>query len=192
MPDVPRSHELLSREESRLLVIDMQQKLVPIVQQPSEITSNCLKLIEAAKLLNIPVAATEQYPKGLGSTVEQISAHLPTPIEKIDFSCTSSLNWGLAQDDPDARFKVVIAGIETHVCVLQTAFDLMSVGYRVYIAVDAVSSRKSLDQDIAIQRMAAGGAILTTTESVIFEWCRRAGTPEFKQLSRLVVGRSAT
>lgn len=191
MSKLPRSHELLSHEESRLLVIDMQQKLVPIVQQPSEITSNCLKLIEAAKLLNIPIAATEQYPKGLGPTIDQLAEHLPAPIEKIDFSCANTLNWGLAQDDPQSRFKVVIAGIETHVCVLQTVFDLMAVGYRVYVAVDAISSRKRLDQEIALQRMAAGGATLTTTESVIFEWSERAGTPEFKQLSRLVVGRPA-
>lgn len=183
-----RSHELLSREESRLLLIDMQEKLVPVVEHPEALVAACRKLIEGAKILGVPITATEQYPKGLGPTIPALVDSLPLRLEKIDFSCSNCLNWGLAQNDPEARFKVVIAGIEAHVCVLQTVFDLLTAGFRVYVAVDALSSRRPLDRDTALQRMASAGAILTTVESVLFEWCQRAGTAEFKQISKLVVG----
>ncbi len=190
MTVAPRSHELLSREDSRLLLIDMQEKLVPVIERHEDVTANCRKLVAAAKLLDVPITVTEQYPKGLGSTISALADAVPQPIEKIDFSCSNCLNWGLAQDDPADRFKVVVTGIEAHVCVLQTVFDLLSSGFRVYVIADAVGSRKPFDRDIALQRMAAGGAILTTTESVLFEWCQRAGTAEFKQISKLVVSDS--
>lgn len=187
MPELPRSHELLSAEESRLLVIDMQEKLVPVIHNSQEVVTNCAKLIEAANLLKVPVTATEQYPKGLGPTLPQLAATILHRPEKLDFSCSNCLHWGLAQDDSSGRFKVVIAGIEAHVCVLQTAMDLLAAGFRVYVAVDAIGSRKPLDRDIALQRLTAAGATLTTYESVLFEWCQRAGTPEFKTLSKLIV-----
>lgn len=183
---LPRSHELLSRTESRLLIVDMQEKLVPVISGRDEVTSNCLKLISAANLLSVPVTATEQYPKGLGGTIETLAAVVPQRLEKIDFSCLRCLNWGMAADDPQGRFKIVIAGIEAHVCVQQTVLDLLSYGFRIYVVADAIGSRKPYDKEIALQRMAACGAIITTSEAVLFEWCERAGTPEFKQISKLV------
>jgi len=186
MSDLPHSHELLTRAESRLLIVDMQEKILPVINAHEDVTANCFKLVEAAKILGVPATATEQYPKGLGATVTEIAEHLPDRPEKIEFSCLNCLNWSSNAAEPEGRHKVVVAGIESHVCVLQTVLDLLSQGFRVYIAVDAIGSRKPLDREIALQRMAASGAVITTTESVLFEWCERAGTPEFKQISRLV------
>tara|TARA_R110002072_G_scaffold303123_1_gene494719 strand:- start:154061 stop:154627 length:567 start_codon:yes stop_codon:yes gene_type:complete len=186
MSELPHSHELLSRDESRLLIIDMQEKILPVINGQEVVLTNCLKLIEAANILEVPATATEQYPKGLGSTVTEIAERLPNRPEKIEFSCLNCLDWNSSASDPEGRFKVVVAGIESHVCVLQTVLDLLSQGFRVFVAADAVGSRKPLDREIALQRMASSGAVITTTESVLFEWCERAGTPEFKQISRLV------
>ncbi|MFT4554796.1 MAG: nicotinamidase-related amidase [Planctomycetaceae bacterium] len=186
MSELPHSHELLSRDESRLLIVDMQEKLLPVINDQEDVLANCLKLIEAAKILEVPATATEQYPKGLGPTVSAITERLPHRPEKIEFSCLNCLDWNSTAAEPEGRFKVVVAGIESHVCVLQTVLDLLSQGFRVFVAADAVGSRKPLDRDVALQRMASSGAVITTTESVLFEWCERAGTPEFKEISRLV------
>lgn len=186
MSELPRSHELLSRTESRLLIVDMQEKILPVIDAHAGVTANCLKLIEAAQILDVPVTATEQYPKGLGTTIAEIAERLPDRPEKIEFSCLNCLDWSSTAADPEGRFQVVVAGIESHVCVQQTVLDLLSQGFRIFVAADAVGSRKSLDREIALQRMASSGAVITTTESVLFEWCERAGTPEFKQISRLV------
>ncbi len=188
MSELPHSHELLSRDESRLLIVDMQEKLLPVINDQEAVLASCLKLIEAAKILEVPATATEQYPKGLGPTVSVITERLPDRPEKIEFSCLNCLDWNATAADPESRFKVVVAGIESHVCVLQTVLDLLSQGFRVFVAADAVGSRKPLDREFALQRMASSGAVITTTESVLFEWCERAGTPEFKEISRLVRG----
>lgn len=186
MSELPNSHDLIARDESRLLVVDMQEKILPAIQNHEEVLAGCLKLIQGARLLKIPTTATEQYPKGLGSTVGAIAEHLPDRPEKIEFSCLNCLDWIASASEPESRFKVVVSGIESHVCVLQTVLDLLSHGFRVFVAADAIGSRKSLDREMAIQRMAASGAVITTVESVLFEWCQRAGTPEFKEISRLV------
>ena len=188
MTELPHSHELLSRAESRLLIVDMQEKILPVINDHDSVLANCLKLIEAAKILDVPATATEQYPKGLGPTFAEIAQRVSDRPEKIEFSCLNCLEWNATGSDPEGRFKVVVAGIESHVCVLQTVLDLLSQGFRVFVAADAVGSRKPLDRDIALQRMASSGAVITTTESVLFEWCERAGTPEFKEISRLVRG----
>ena len=186
MSELPHSHELLSRDESRLLIVDMQQKLLPVINDQAAVLANCLKLIEAANTLDVPTTATEQYPKGLGPTVAAIAERISDRREKIEFSCLNCLDWNSTASDPEGRFKVVVAGIESHVCVLQTVLDLLSQGFRVFVAADAVGSRKPLDREIALQRMASSGAVITTTESILFEWCERAGTPKFKAISRLV------
>ena len=130
--------------------------------------------------------ATEQYPKGLGTTVPALAELLPEPQEKLRFSCGEVLEWGVAAGQPDSRFQVVVAGMEAHVCVLQTVFDLLGEGFQVFVAADAVSSRHEFDWKIALDRMSAGGATIVTTESVLFEWCEASGTPEFRQISQLI------
>lgn len=186
MTNLPRSHELLAADESRLLVVDVQERLVPHIASSESVVANCLKLVSGADTLSVPVTATEQYPQGLGATVPQLAELLPERPEKIDFSCLNSLDWTSTGHEPEGRFKVVVCGIEAHVCVLQTTLDLLAHGFRVFVAADAVGSRKELDREIALQRMSASGAVITTTESILFEWCERAGTPEFKEISRLV------
>lgn len=183
-----RSGELLARDCSRLLIVDVQEKLIPLIAQSERVVSNCSRLIDGAKILNVPVFATEQYPKGLGSTVPPLAERLTRPAEKLRFSCAEVLDWGTAAEQPDGRHQVVVAGIEAHVCVLQTALDLLSAGFQVFIPADAVSSRGELDWQIALDRLAGCGATIVTTESVLFEWCERSGTPEFKQISQLVKG----
>lgn len=183
-----RSHELIGRGESRLLLIDVQEKLMPTIPVRESLIKNCRKLIEAAKLFGVPVSATEQYAKGLGPTVPELRNLLDAAAipDKVCFSAAECLGWGTAAEHPDGRFQIVVAGIEAHVCVLQTALDLLAHGFQVFIPADAIASRAKLDWKIALRRLAASGAILTTTESVMFEWCAAAGSPEFKQLSQLV------
>ena len=182
-----RSFELLSRQTSRLLIVDMQQKLLPLIPVADRTIGNCRRLIEGAGIMQVPVFATEQYPKGLGETVPELRKYFTDIPSKVCFSCSESLNWGSAAAPENDRHQVVVAGIESHVCVLQTALDLISQGYRVFIPADAVASRGKLDWKIALERLSVAGATLTTTESVLFEWCEAAGTPEFKQISKLIV-----
>jgi nicotinamidase-related amidase len=180
----------MGRGESRLLIVDVQEKLMPAIPVCESLIANCRKLIEAAKLFGVPVSATEQYAKGLGPTVPQLRELLdgvPIP-DKVCFSAAECLGWGTAAEQSDGRFQVVVAGIEAHVCVLQTVLDLLSSGYQVFIPADALASRAKLDWKTALRRMSASGAIVTTTESVLFEWCVAAGTPEFKRISQLIKG----
>ena len=182
-----RSTELLSRGNSRLLIVDMQQKLLPLIPVADRVIRNCRRLIEGARILSVPVFATEQYPKGLGGTVPELAELLAGIPSKVRFSCTEVLNWGAAAEQADDRDQVVVAGIECHVCIQHTALDLLAQGYRVFLPADAVASRHKLDWKIALERMSASGATLTTTESVLFEWCEVSGTPEFKEISRLII-----
>jgi nicotinamidase-related amidase len=186
-----RSHELVSRSECQLLIIDMQEKVLAPIPVREQLVANCGKLIDAAKLFSVPVVITEQYPKGLGSTVSELGGRLSDIAipEKLRFSAVEALNWGMAAERSDDRFKVVVAGIEAHVCVLQTVLDLLICGYQVHVAADAIGSRGKLDWKLALKRMASSGAVVTTTEAILFEWCETAGTAEFKQLSKLVTGR---
>ncbi len=182
-----RSPELLSAGNSRLLIVDMQQKLLPLIPVAERTIRNCRRLIEGAGVLSVPVFATEQYPKGLGGTVPELAELLAGIPSKVRFSCTEVLNWGSAAEQEDDRDQIVVAGIECHVCIQQTVLDLLADGYRVFVPADAVASRHKLDWRMALDRMSASGATLTTTESVLFEWCEVAGTPEFKEISRLII-----
>ncbi len=181
-----RSHELASRKECRLLIVDVQEKLVPMIANRERMLANCRRLIQGAKILEVPLFATEQYPKGLGHTVVPLAELLGSIPDKHRFSCAEVLDWGLAAEQSDNRFQVVVAGIEAHVCVLQTVLDLLAGGYQVFVPADAISSRGEFDSKIALDRMSSSGAVITTTESVLFEWCECSGTPEFKQISQLI------
>ncbi len=181
-----RSPELMSAADSTLLVVDVQEKLIRLVPGAARIIWNIRRLVEGAKILAVPVQATEQYPKGLGPTTPELAAVLGSEIPaKVGFSCLAcdEVAQKMAADD---RPKVLLAGIEAHVCIQQTALDLLAAGKSVYVAVDAVGSRFAIDQKIAIKRMQSCGATLTTVEAALFEWCQTAGTPEFKQISALV------
>ena len=186
-----RSSELLHRASSRLLIVDVQEKLVATLSESTRdrLLNSCRFLAEGAKLLGVPTAITEQYPQGLGPTaavLREFSAERPA---KKRFSCVECLGWPSVAEASDDRFQIVVAGMETHVCVLQTVLDLLSKGYQVYVVADAVASRREIDQQIALERLVGSGAILTTAEGVLFEWAETAEATEFKQLSALVKGR---
>ena len=175
----------MSAADTALLVIDVQDKLLPFIPNHAAMVRNIAFLIDGAQLLQMPVTATEQYPKGLGPTTAELARRLPERPDKTAFSCCAipSVVDGFRRA---ARPKVVLAGIETHVCVLHTALDLLSLDFRVYVAADAVAGRFALDHDIALRRMERAGAILTTAETALFEWVGGAGHSQFKAVSQLV------
>jgi nicotinamidase-related amidase len=185
--DYVRNPDLLSAANSRLLIVDVQDKLLPPIGNGPRLVHNCRRLIAGAKIVSVPVYGTEQYPQGLGPTTAELATRMGPRLAKVIFSCAAVLGWGQAADVTDEREQVVVAGMETHVCVMQTVLDLIAAGFRVHVPVDAVGSRGELDARIALERMAASGATLTTVESVLFEWCEKAGTPEFKQIQKLIV-----
>jgi nicotinamidase-related amidase len=181
---LPRSPELMSRGDTALLVIDVQEKLLPAIADGPRIVWNVRRLIDAAQALGLPIAATEQYPKGLGPTVPELAERLGPMPSKLIFSAG-----GCPEIFADLRgrgfHKILVCGIEAHVCVAQTVCDLLADGWRVYVAVDAVGSRFEIDRRTALERIDSAGATLTTVEAAMFEWCDAAGTPEFKEISRL-------
>jgi nicotinamidase-related amidase len=182
---LPRSPLLMSRDDTALLVVDIQDKLLPLIPDDARIVWNTRRLVDAAGILGVPVGATEQYPQGLGATKAELLERLGEIPSKLTFSCGSCeqvFERFVAQN----RYKILVTGVETHVCVQQTVLDLLASGYQVYVAVDAVGSRNAIDQQMSLRRMDSAGAILTTTEAALFEWCEVAGTPEFKEISRLV------
>lgn len=180
-----RSPELMNREDTALLVVDVQEKLLPWIRNRQQLVWNIRRLIDGAKLLGLPVAGTEQYPQGLGPTVAELAERLGPIPSKLDFSAAvcQEIFEPLRAQNVD---KILLTGIEAHVCVQQTVLDLLADGWQVYVAVDAVGSRRELDYRTALERVHSAGAVLTSTEAALFEWCRVAGTPEFKQISRLV------
>lgn len=185
-----RSPDLMSRHDTGVLVVDVQTKLMDKMADRDAVVTNIVRLVEAARILEMSVQATEQYPKGIGSTVPELLTRLPHRPEKLTFSCC-----GLPEVSDEFRrrgvHRVLLAGIEAHVCVQQTAFDLLAQGFRVYLAADAVTSRKSADREWALRRMEAAGVIVTSTEAALFEWTEIAGTPQFRQISKLVTSSDA-
>ncbi len=175
--------ELLDRNRSVLVLIDIQERLFPHVHDHERMLARVDLLLAAAKLLKIPLLLTEQYPKGLGGTIEEIRKILPEvqPLEKMDFSCVPAKGF-MEQLSSLHRDQILLAGIETHICVIQTALDLASQGESVFVVADVTSSRRPLDAQTALQRINQHGLSLVTAESVIFEWLRHAGTDEFKAM----------
>ena len=176
---------LLNREKSGLLLVDVQEKLTPLVLNSAALVSRCEWLLRLASDLNVPLVISEQYPRGLGKTVATLlTAATPEQcVEKVHFSCYREPSFVNHWQDI-GRNQVVICGIETHVCVLQTAIDMVNAGVDVFVVVDAVSCRHELDQKYGLKRMKQAGINLVTAEMVFFEWVGQAGTPEFKALSQ--------
>lgn len=183
---------LLSAERSALVIVDVQERLMPAVVESDRILRNIDVLLKAAGELKVPVLVSEQYPKGLGATVAAVRDALPADsvakdlvIEKITFSCAGEPAFmdrlvGLG------RKQIVLVGAETHVCVLQTALQVAAAGFDVFLVADACSSRTVANAELAIARMRANGVEIVSTEMVIFEWMERAGTPSFKIISQLI------
>ncbi|MEA1997064.1 MAG: hydrolase [Gemmatimonadota bacterium] len=182
-----RHPQLLSVEKTCLLVIDVQERLLPVIHNGDLVVKNIRRLVAGAEVLGLPVILSEQYPKGLGPTVEPV-AELMAGVQKCDktaFSCIAdqALAEAIARTERD---QLLLCGVESHVCVLQTALDSLAAGYSVHVAADAVSSRDPENKKIAIERLRAAGCVITCTESALFELLVKSGTGEFKKISALV------
>ena len=177
---------LMKNESSGLLLVDVQEKLTNHVSHSDQLVSRCAWLMRLAQAVEVPILISEQYPSGLGKTIEPLRtlATPYSPIEKVHFSCYRS-DALREQWHKFGKTQFVIAGIETHVCVLQTAMDIqLQSDYDVFVVVDAVSARSELDHKYGLKRMKQAGIQLVTSEMVFFEWVERAGTKEFKALSQ--------
>ena len=179
---------LLKASNSVLLLVDIQERFRPVVAEMEEVIRRSAVLLRAALRLEVPVLVSEQYPKALGETVTELRQWMTRSqahFDKLCFSATDCLPWMDALHST-GRKQALLCGVEAHVCVLQTALHLLSEGYSVFMAVDAVSSRKSLDKGVALRRLEKHGVQMVTTEMAVFEWLRKAGTAEFKELQALV------
>ena len=182
---------MMSAISSQLIIVDIQERLAPAMHEPAETIANGSKLAQAARQLGIPVTITQQYPKGIGPTVAAVreaAGNDAVVLDKMSFSC--------ARDDAIAarfgtlaqggRRQAVLCGVEAHVCVLQTALDLVERGYATAVVADAISSRTPVSKELALRRMEQAGVSVVSLEMVLFEWLERAGTPQFKALLGLV------
>ena len=182
---------LLEAQRSVLIVIDLQKKLVPAIDKGDQVVANAGKLLAGAGRLGVPVLVSEQYPKGLGVTVDEIAAKLPNEsktVAKLTFSAARSADFSrdLSAMRAGGRDQMVICGTETHVCVLQTAADLLAEELPVFLVTDASGSRAEENRRAAVERMAGFGAQCVTSEMVLFEWLKTAGNDDFKVLSKLI------
>jgi nicotinamidase-related amidase len=182
-----RNEKLLLRDFTALLIIDIQERILPVMQYQENVLNSSLKLIKGFKILNLPIFYTEQYPKGLGPTAPALLEELEglSPVQKMSFSCRGAGNFFERLQDNNVK-QVVVAGIESHVCVQQTVLDLLANDFQVDVCADAVSSRNTLDYNIALDRMRSHGAEITTAESVLFELLVISGTDEFKAISKII------
>jgi isochorismate hydrolase len=177
----------IQREEAVLVVVDVQDVLMKQMNQgvAEKVIRNIRILLAFAKKMAIPVLVTEQYPKGLGPTISEIKTELGPilPIEKVSFSCcgVEMFNKKITET---GRKQVILSGIETQVCVLQTADDLIQKGYEVHATADAICSRRKLDWEIGLRWMEKKGAMISTTEIIAFQLLKEAGTEEFRALSK--------
>ena len=178
---------LIRSKDSVLVVIDMQERLVPAMQAPARTLKNARLLLTAAAACDVPAILTEQYPQGLGSTVPEIAraAGASPVIEKLHFSCMEDEGFKSAFTGMQRR-QAVLAGMEAHICVVQTAASLIESGYEVFVVSDATASRTVESEEACKTRLNASGAHIVTTEMVIFEWLSKAGTPAFKSLLPLI------
>lgn len=178
---------LIRAADSALVVIDMQERLVPAIQAPARTIANTRLLLTAARRTGVPALLTEQYPDGLGHTVPEIrnAAGNALTLPKMHFSCMEDPGFASAFRAL-GRKQAVIAGMEAHICVVQTAESLVENGYDVFVVSDATASRTLDSERACLERLSASGVGIVTTEMVVFEWLGRAGTPAFKELLPLI------
>ncbi len=177
---------LIERERSQLFIVDIQERLAPAIDNAERAVANNVRLLTAARALAVPVFVSEQYVKGLGPTVSALQPYLAdaTVFEKVHFSAVREP--GVLAQLGAERPQIILTGMETHVCVLQTTLSLLADGFAVFVVADAASSRSPEDRAVAFTRMRDSGARIVTTEMVLFEWLQRAATDEFRALLPLI------
>ncbi len=177
---------LLQKESTALLVIDIQERLMPVIHEREKIFANANKLLRGAEILSLETIITEQYPKGLGHTCAEVEiGENKTLIEKVCFSCMQSESI-TDQLKLTNKKSLIICGVESHICVLKTALDAIQAGYQVHVVADAVSSRTPENKQLALERMRQSGAFIVSVEMVLFALLNEAGTDEFKAISKLI------
>jgi nicotinamidase-related amidase len=174
---------MLDRDRAALVVVDVQEAFRPAVRDFDSVVAGVAALVRGARILGLPVVATEQYPKGLGATVPEVAEHLDgiEPIAKVSFSAAAADGFDLR-----GREQALVCGIESHVCVSQTAHDLLDRGVEVHVARDAVTSRTEANRELGLHKMEGAGAVVTSVETALFELLGAAGTDEFKQVQGLI------
>lgn len=174
----------LETQDAVLLIVDIQERLAAVMEERDRVVKNCQHLIELANMVKLPVMVTEQYPRGLGKTVAELRSALPeySPIEKIAFNCCAEEAF-LSAIRKLNRKKVIVAGMETHICVLQTTVGLLQAGFTPHVVQDAVCSRTGENRRAGIEFMRDAGAVITCTETALFQLLKAAGTEEFKKIS---------
>jgi nicotinamidase-related amidase len=183
---------LLDRQRTAVVVIDVQEAYRTVLHGWEEVSAACVRLVQGATLLGVPLLVTEQYPRGLGHTTPTIAAHLPAdvaPIEKMTMSCCGAPSF-TERLRATGRTQILVAGIEAHACVNQTVHDLLAAGYQVHVPRDATSSRRAADAVQGWEKMRAAGMLPTTSEQALLELVVSAEAPEFRALQRLLKGAS--
>jgi len=177
---------LVVKEQTALLVIDVQERLMPVIHEQEKIFANVNKLLRGAEILGLETIITEQYPKGLGNTCKEVEiGEGKTLIEKVCFSCMLS-EPVTEQLKLTNKKALIVCGVESHICVLKTTLDALKQGYEVHVVADAVSSRTAENKQIALDRMRQAGAFITSVEMILFMLLDKAGTDEFKAISKLI------
>jgi len=178
---------MLDKEDAVLLIVDIQERLAVVMKEKDRVVRNTQHLIELAKMITVPIVVTEQYPKGLGKTVPELQAALPyyRPVEKISFDCCGQPTF-LEELKDHHKGTVILAGMETHICVLQTCIGLLKGGLKVHVVQDAICSRTDENWKAGIEFMRNAGAVVTCTETVLFQLLKVAGTEEFKKISQRI------
>ncbi len=177
---------LLKREKTALMVIDVQERLMPVINNGEQVLANVNRLIKGADVLKVPVIITEQYPKGLGNTCKELELPDNAPIiEKMCFSCMLSASVTMQLQHLNVN-ALLLCGVESHICVFKTALDALKLGFEVHVIADAVSSRTPDNKSIALERLRQAGAFIVSTEMILFQLLDEAGTDEFKAISRLI------
>lgn len=178
---------VLNKEDAVLLIIDIQERLAVVMKEKDKVVKNCRHLIELAKMINIPIVVTEQYPKGLGRTVPELQTAIPDykPIEKTAFNCCGEPAF-VSEIKKIGRKKIIVTGMETHICVLQTTLGLLQDGFMPYLVEDAICSRTDENWRTGTQLMRDAGSVVTCTETVLFQLLKVAGTEEFKKISQRI------
>lgn len=177
----------IRRAKAGLLIVDIQERLLPAMFEKERVVENAVRLVQGAAILGVPVFATEQYRKGIGATVPEVANAIPgfAPVEKLTFSACGVSGWIQALKVRGVE-DVILSGIEAHVCVTQTCLDLLDQGFTPFVVADAISSRRPENRQMGLDRMREAGAIIVSTEMILFELLERAGTDAFKQILSLV------
>ena len=177
----------LDKEKTGLLIIDVQEKLMQVMGRRQRVADNITKLVLLSNLFDFPVFLTEQYPKWLGPTLPEVAESLPAyqPISKLHFNCCDVDAFNNCLDSEDLR-NVIVTGVESHICVFQTCVSILERGYRVHVPQDAVDSRTDENWRVGLDLMKQAGAVITSTETVIYQILKKAGTKEFKQMLKVM------